>query len=38
MLDTRSTTIYLITTKVNSKKYVGQTVATIGDRWSQHKY
>lgn len=29
--------IYLITNRVNGKKYVGQTVQTLKNRWSAHK-
>ena len=28
--------IYLITTNINDKKYVGQTVGSVQDRWNQH--
>ena len=30
--------VYLITNLINGKKYVGKTVHTLSDRWSQHKY
>jgi group I intron endonuclease len=30
--------IYKITNKVNGKVYIGQTVQSLGDRWSKHKY
>jgi len=30
--------VYLITNLINGKMYVGQTVCTLSDRWSQHKY
>lgn len=29
--------VYLITNKINNKKYVGQTSQTLQERWSQHK-
>ena len=28
--------IYLITNNVNNKKYVGQTIGSIQERWNQH--
>jgi group I intron endonuclease len=30
--------VYLITNKINGKRYVGQTVKTIEERWKQHVY
>ncbi len=30
--------IYLITNKVNGKQYVGQTISSVSQRWSQHVY
>jgi len=30
--------IYLITNKINNKKYVGQTTKTIIQRWERHCY
>lgn len=29
--------IYIITNKINRKQYVGQTISTLSERWSQHK-
>ena len=29
--------IYLVTNKINNKKYVGQTVNSVHTRWIQHK-
>lgn len=30
--------IYLITNKINGKRYVGQTIKSLSTRWSKHKY
>lgn len=30
--------IYLITNKINDKRYVGLTTQTMEERWKQHKY
>lgn len=30
--------IYCITNKINQKQYIGQTVTSIGERFSKHKY
>jgi predicted GIY-YIG superfamily endonuclease len=32
----RSGLIYLITNTVNGKRYIGQTVRTLRQRWQQH--
>src|SRR5690606_37368139 len=37
MISCRHGVIYKITNKINGKSYIGQTIQSLGERWSKHK-